>query len=626
MATNDDNQSSITIIQDDLEYSLQKEDKTAFIISFKALKKDILIPRSIFYEKEEYLIMKICKESFSNNNEIRSIEFSTNSCLQVIEESSFSDSSIEILSIPKSVISLDRGWCIGAPKLTKINIDSNNPRYSIIEKKFIVSNDELVFCVRDIKNVTIPSFIKQIGAYAFNECHELRQVEIPIDSNLQIIDDYAFCNSSITSINIPFHVSRIGVGAFSTCNEIKRIEFPMNSKLQTIEKCLFSFSSIESISLSKNINKICEYAFSSCVKLTSIEIPENSKLKTIESNAFYGSNIKSITFPSKLEYLCDKWCCGIYYLNEINISPNNLHFASFDSKFIVKKSQINKENYDVLVFSTRNIETASIPSFIETIESYAFEDCFTLRSIEFSEESKLQTIKKSAFNNSTIESISIPSSVIELERGWCYKIQKLNNFTVSTNNPFYSTYNDIFIVKKSSSFCENYNSVVFCKRDCRKATIPDFIEIIEAFAFEQCFELRQIEISKDSKLKIIEEKAFCNTSIERIFIPDQLIEISESAFECCQDLKYVEISEKSELKSIGKDSFNNSSIKCFYFPPHLTQIGELAFYYCEDLSIIEIDENSEMKLIDLNVFYGCSEIMIMIPIKLADHLVFKNNI
>lgn len=47
----------------------------------------------------------------------------------------------------------------------------------------------------------------------------------------------------------------------------------------------------------------------------------------------------------------------------------------YENKYILQKSRYDKENYDILVFACRNIENATIPSFIEIIDSYAFEIC-----------------------------------------------------------------------------------------------------------------------------------------------------------------------------------------------------------------------------------------------------------
>ena len=87
--------------------------------------------------------------------------------------------------------------------LQKIDVSEGNPIFKSYDN-FILGKlsvdkqdyDVLIFAERDIKNATIPSFIKIIGPYAFNFCTNLEKVEISNDSELEIIEKYAFSKSS----------------------------------------------------------------------------------------------------------------------------------------------------------------------------------------------------------------------------------------------------------------------------------------------------------------------------------------------------------------------------------------------------------------------------------------------
>ena len=59
---------------------------------------------------------------------------------------------------------------------------------------------------------------------------------------------------------------------------------------------------------------------------------------------------------------------------------------------IIGKSTLEQEHYDVLVFCIRNIENIKIPDFIEIIDSYSFQECHKLQSVEFP--SNLKIIEK----------------------------------------------------------------------------------------------------------------------------------------------------------------------------------------------------------------------------------------
>ena len=66
-------------------------------------------------------------------------------------------------------------------------------------------------------------------------------------------------------------------------------------------------------------------------------------------------------------------------------------------------------------FTASSIKSITFPQLIK-IGSYSFSDCAQLRSVV---ESKLQSIGNSATKESTLESLSIPSSVSQFECEWC---------------------------------------------------------------------------------------------------------------------------------------------------------------------------------------------------------------
>ena len=116
---------------------------------------------------------------------------------------------------------------------------SNNQRYKSYDNKFIIGKsnksqeeyDELIFSIRNIKQITIPTFIKTICSYSFCEFKQLKEIDIPNNSQLEIIDSNAFKNSSIESILIPNSIKKIEGHAFSHCFKFKSIKFDKNSSM-----------------------------------------------------------------------------------------------------------------------------------------------------------------------------------------------------------------------------------------------------------------------------------------------------------------------------------------------------------------------------------------------------------
>ena len=253
------------VVHDNIIYTLNEEAKTASIIDYKVEIQDIIIPRFIIHESAEYLVIGILKGSFENSN-IISIQFPSNSEFQFIEKEAFSYSLIESLSIPSKLTDLQEEWCNCTQNLIRILISPKNARYSFFDGKFIIGKstienenfDELVFCVRNIENATIPNFIERICSCAFDNCKQLRNIEFANDSKLQTINLKAFCESTIENIKIPSKLKQIGEKAFFYCEKLSRIKIEDDSELQIIEKEAFAFSSIESITISSNLYQLKE--------------------------------------------------------------------------------------------------------------------------------------------------------------------------------------------------------------------------------------------------------------------------------------------------------------------------------------------------------------------------------
>lgn len=161
---------------DDIIYSINEEDKTASVIGCYTNNTEIIIPRLIKQESDEYIVTSISKGAFKNSS-VLTIQFSDDSELKMIESESFDGSIIESITIPPKLKEFKEGWCINLNNLNIINISPMNPYFSVYEDKLIIGKksieqqnyDHLVFCARNVKTVKIPKFIKHICSYSFEK-------------------------------------------------------------------------------------------------------------------------------------------------------------------------------------------------------------------------------------------------------------------------------------------------------------------------------------------------------------------------------------------------------------------------------------------------------------------------
>lgn len=143
------------VVQDDIIYILNEEDKTTDIINNDYACGDIFIPRSIKYENSEFIVISILESSFENSK-ISSIRFPLDSEVRVIEKNAFKSSLLVSINIPRHVTKISEG--------------------------------------------------------IFSFCHFLKNIEYHPNSELQVIEKNAFKCSSIESLVIPSSVSELKSG------------------------------------------------------------------------------------------------------------------------------------------------------------------------------------------------------------------------------------------------------------------------------------------------------------------------------------------------------------------------------------------------------------------------------
>lgn len=333
---------------------------------------------------------------------------------------------------------------------------------------------------------------------------------------------------------------------------------------------------------------------------------------------FYNlSSLTHITLSSSVKNLEEGWCCGTADLIEVKICLDNPYFKLYDDKLVLGKSNKEQENFNVLVFCPRDVKTLTLPDFIEIIDPFAFEGCLKLQKLIIQTESKLRIIKKYALAHKSITTITFPSKLTEVEEGWCRCTKKLINFNVSPENPYFKSYDNKFILGKSNKEQDNFDVLVFCPRDVVKLTLPDFVEIIGPFAFNNCEKIGEIIISNESKLRIIEESSFCNSKIKSIYFSPHLTKICEKAFYNCNFLKDIQVDDNCELSFIGKNAFSNTSIESFKVPLNLTIIEESAFDSCIKLKQVEIPNNSKLQVIEKRAFASIHQLKAFQPLPIS---------
>jgi hypothetical protein len=346
----------------------------------------------------------------------------------------FAASGLTSAMVPASVTSIGDMAFSYTNALTSITVASLNPNYSSLDGVLFDKNQTLLiayankvsanysipsgvttigssaFRLSTLTSVTIPSSVTSIGEAAFGGASSLASVVFSGTSTLATIDGYAFQSAqSLTSITIPASVTTIGDSAFGSAMSLASVVFSGTSTLATIGADAFSNTSLTSFTIPASVTTIGANAFLS-YSLVSISVEEAnqnyssldgvlfnkpkttliiypaSKLATtysiptsvtrIEASAFFGADFTSVTIPSSVTTIGTKAFFQTDLLTSITVEEANLDYSSLDG-VLFDKEKISLISYPIGKTGT----TYSIPSSVESIETFAFNDGSSLNSV-----------------------------------------------------------------------------------------------------------------------------------------------------------------------------------------------------------------------------------------------------
>lgn len=137
------------------------------------------------------------------------------------------------------------------------------------------------FANKFIEKVTIPNTVKVIESYAFDECCNLEEVNLPEEINY--IGAYAFSNTAIKKITLPRCIEYLANSLFYECRNLR--EVVLNNNIEVIG--YFTFANcinLRKINIPNSIKKITASSFANCINLQCIRIPDS--LEELDVTAF----------------------------------------------------------------------------------------------------------------------------------------------------------------------------------------------------------------------------------------------------------------------------------------------------------------------------------------------------
>lgn len=518
-------------------------------------------------------------------------------CIQVYTDNMFGYAYVEVaetdMEVKVILNSSNCFWTLNGGNL-RIFGDGEMPDYSlygapwnnykvnnVVIEKGICNIGDHSFFRKEIKDISIPDSVTEIGSYAFGSCDELEKLYIP--DTVTVIGKGAFsaCNklkeiylshavtrisenafsdcSSLEKVNISDNVKSIGERAFDGCNNLKNINIPAG--LTSIGRYSFrDCVSFENLTIPDKVTWIGYSAFEHCTSLKSIEIPDS--VTEMENYAFSDcSGLKRVELPNSIKILEQSVFNGCSSLESITIpdSVTTIEMNAFGMCSSLKNIIIPDTVLtigDSILYGCSSLESVEISEKITEIGNFAFAKCSNLKSIKIPD--KVTTIGAFAFADCTsMEYMSIPDNVTEIGKG-------------------------IF------NTCSNLKSV----------KLPNKITEIKGSMFKECSSLRNIEIPES--VETIGGYAFSGcTGLTYVYVPDAVGALKSYAFADCVNLKSISLPENIGIYS---DAFENCPATITYRKTFSSGISDTFSDADNPAEITLTDEDNEEAVSGEDIF------------------------
>lgn len=548
-------------------------------------------------------VTKIRDYCFNGYKGITSVKFS--SSITSIGYYAFAGSGLTSVEIPNTITSLGAAF-VGCTALKSVKLPSN---ITSLEKTFLDCSaltsieipssvthlGSLTFYGTSLTQVYIPTPVKEMEGWVFpTTLNKVYVDDLDAFSRINTYDDEAMrhlnpfsapytliCGKPVTEITSPDDMTRIS-DVYINILGIEKVNLPngitdygaafRKSPVRQIRNNSNNPGNIQYIPLtdwaarSRGTGDESAIAFEETDKTTCVVVVPYGCVDTYKANQYWSqySNITDNSFVDANGYTYVLYDDGtamiaaapsVDYLEGAVVVPSEVTDNN-GKKYTV--TSIGKEAFR----GRYEMTSVTIPSTIENIGDYAFEDCIMsdrgLRNVVFAAGSSLKNIGKYAFASCTLlETLNyIPSTVTTIDEGAFSHCEKLSsNIIIPTG---------VTMIKKEVfKYCSSLTTV----------TIPSTVNAIMDDAFNGCEKLATITIPVG--VTYIGNGAFYDCdALEEVVIPEGVTKIGDGAFNSCDRLRTVTIPSTIELRKdndgnpyayeTGFNAFSDDNLETIY--------------------------------------------------------------
>lgn len=351
---------------------------------------------------------------------------------------------------------------------------------------------------------------------------------------------------------------------------------------------------IKSVNLPNGLKRLDSFAFRGCKSLTEAIIPDS--VTDIGGCAYMGcENLETIKLPENLEIIGNALFYGTKWYNEYPEDIVSLQGYVLD----YKGDQRNVEELEIkegakfiadrTFSSMKKLKTVKLPSSLEVIGSYVFDECESLDNVVIPK--GVKRIDSNCFQNCTsLKNISLPETLEELSFGVFDGCTSLEQIAIPDNVK--AIHRHLF------DNCTSLKGVTI------GAGVTEYTPV-----FINCPNLARIEVSKENERYysldgvLVDKRnaailAYPNKKGSTYTIPDSVNRIDYQSFMDCVDL--TEVKFHDGVTFISTEAFLNCpSLKSVTIPASVGYIASEALGFVGELYLAE-------KMEDF-VIYGYNE-------------------
>ena len=509
---------------DGIGYQCYHQSQKAVLAAGNNQSEEVTIPVKVVDDAGvEYTVSTIGEGAFyyTFDEGTTKITFEEGSEVTSFQDASFGSVCLKYLEIPAQVRHIHGGAFRGAKELTEVVVDEKNEEFTIKEGcLWTADGTKLLFVPRDRSGeFRIPSGVKEIGGYAFENCKEIDNIELDDPGCLEAIGDGAFSETAIKQFTVPASVSKLGVAVFRGCVNLTDLRFEAGAKIEKFGGRLFEGCvAIQNLVVPSNVRVLASKCLSRRVigqskevdgmGIKTLSFEKGSKLKVIQADVFYMLPITKIEIPDSLVELDERNFFGCDSINEFVIGRGNKKLTwDKDSGVLLSMRQIDDYSRgiftrveDKIHYARRDITGYEIPDKVRVITDNAFHNCKRLKLVQITcTASALEKIGSLAFSQAGLVGFYVPASVRVIDRdafAGCPFLREIifrdaEHSALTTIGPraFFRSAIDKVLIPDS---VQTIGPRVFAKSSVRMVRWPKDVLSVPDGAFADCGDLEKL--------------------------------------------------------------------------------------------------------------------------------------